>query len=257
LDYYRSEVVGLETFYRQAGLLSLPPPGSVVVEETPQYLQPIRATASYSAPFCSRGLGRGRFFVNVESDPQQGSSERDLSGLHRECRFLSAHETYPGHHVLDWNRMHLTDPIRRQIESAFFYEGWACYGEQLTDESGYQQDLRHSLIRVKRDLWRAVRARLDIELHMGSLSFEKGVELLQQLGYPRENAVKQVRRFTLTPAYQVCYTLGKREILRLKDEFVPPLSLQEFHAILLGEGEIPFDSLKRSLGAAASDGMNP
>jgi len=256
LDHYWNEVKGLETFYRKGEIVPFPPAGSVVVEETPLFLQPIRATASYCSPFPGMQTGRGRFFVNTERDGQHVSSESDLSALHREVRFLSAHETYPGHHVLDWNRMHLSDPIRRQIESALFYEGWACYGEQLTDESGYQPDLRQSLIRIKRDLWRAVRARLDIELHTGTLSLEQGTDMLCELGYPKQSALKQVRRYALTPGYQLCYTLGKREILSLKKQFVPPLSLRNFHSIVLGEGEVPFHCLERSLKKAASEIVN-
>ncbi len=247
LDYYRQEVVGLEAFYRQKVLLPLPPPGSVLVEETPLYLQPIRATASYCAPFPAQREAIGRFFVNLGNGSPKRGTHSDLSALHRECRFLTAHETYPGHHVLDWARTNLSNPIRRQVESAFFYEGWACYGEQLTDESGYQPDPCQSLIRVKRELWRAVRSRLDVELHTGTLSFKEGAALMEKLGYSRESALKQARRYALTPGYQLCYTLGKRELLRLRERFVPPLSLEQFHLTVLKGGEIPFDCLERSL----------
>jgi hypothetical protein len=251
VSLYRQEVQRLEAFFGAKGVLPMPPGGSVRVEPTPSYLQPIRATASYSAPpFLDDRVREGRFFVQVFGE--QGSSEqarRRLESVHREYRYLSAHETCPGHHLLDWSRLNQPDSIRRRIESALFYEGWACYAEQLVDEFAYEPDPRQHLIRVKRDLWRAVRGRLDLELHTGAISLEQGAGRLEALGYAPRDARKQARRITLTPGYQLCYTLGKHCMLDLRRRFVPPLSLKDFHAIVLGSGQVPFPCLDQALDA--------
>ncbi len=253
VSLYREEVKRLETFFGRQGVLPMPPIGSVRVEPTPAYLQPIRATASYSAPpFLDDRVREGCFFVQVFDD--QGPSEagrRRLESVHREYRYLTAHETCPGHHLLDWSRLCRPDPIRRWIESALFYEGWACYAEQLVDELGYDPDPRQHLIRVKRDLWRAVRGRLDLELHIGTINLEQGAGRLEALGYAREDAKKQARRITLTPGYQLCYTLGKHGLLDLRRRHVPPLSLEDFHAIVLGSGQVPFACLERALDSVS------
>jgi uncharacterized protein (DUF885 family) len=249
VSLYREEVKRLETFFGRQGMLPMPPGGSVRVEPTPAYLQPIRATASYSAPpFLDDRVREGCFFVQVYDD--QGPSEegrRRLESVHREYRYLTAHETCPGHHLLDWSRLCRPDPIRRWIESALFYEGWACYAEQLVDEFGYDPDPRQHLIRIKRDLWRAVRGRLDLELHIGTISLEQGAERLEALGYAPQDAEKQARRITLTPGYQLCYTLGKHGLLDLRRRHVPPLSLEDFHALVLGSGQGPFSCLEQAL----------
>ena len=143
------------------------------------------------------------------------------------------------------------DPIRRRVESALFYEGWACYGEQLVDELGYRPEPRQCLIRVKRDLWRAVRGRLDLEVHIGTTSLEQGAGRLEALGYAVQDARKQARRITLTPGYQLCYTLGKQGFLDLRRRHVPPLSLKDFHTIVLGSGQVPFACLDQALDASA------
>jgi uncharacterized protein (DUF885 family) len=248
---YSEEVGRLELFFGRQGILPMPPKGSVRVEPTPAYLQPIRATASYSAPpYLDDRIREGSFFVQVFGE--EGSSEqgrRRLESVHREYRYLSAHETYPGHHLLDWSRLCRPDPIRRRIESALFYEGWACYAEQLVDELGYEPNPRQHLIRIKRDLWRAVRGRLDLELHIGALSLEQGAARLEALGYAPEDAKKQARRITLTPGYQLCYTLGKHRFLDLRRRHVPPLSLKNFHAVVLGSGQAPFACLDQTLDA--------
>ncbi len=253
VSLYRDEVKRLEAFFGREGVLPMPEEGSVRIAPTPSYLQPIRATASYSAPpSLEDRMQPGCFFVQVSGD--EGTSDpgrRRIASVHREYRYLSAHETYPGHHLLDWVRLRQPDPIRRRIESALFYEGWACYAEQLVDDLGYDPDSRQRLIRIKRELWRAVRGRLDLELHAGSISLEQGAARLEALGYAPSDAKKQVRRITLTPGYQLCYTLGKQGFLELRRRYVPPLSLKEFHHVVLGSGQAPFERLDRSLDASA------
>lgn len=252
VSLYREEVMRLEAFFGHQDVLPMPPQGSVRVEPTPTYLQPIRATASYSAPpFLDDRDRRGCFFVQVFGE--EGSSEqgrRRLESVHREYRYLSAHETYPGHHLLDWFRLCQPEPIRRRVESALFYEGWSCYAEQLVDDLDYDRDPRQRLIRIKRDLWRAVRGRLDLELHVGAVSLEQGAARLEALGYAPQDARKQARRITLTPGYQLCYTLGKDSFLDLRRRYVPPLSLNEFHAVVLGSGQAPFGCLAQALDAS-------
>jgi len=253
VSLYREEVERLEVFFGRQGVLPMPPRGSVRVEPTPAYLQPIRATASYSSPpFLDDRVREGCFFVQVFED--QGPSEegrKRLESVHREYRYLTAHETCPGHHLLDWSRLCRPDPIRRWIESALFYEGWACYAEQLVDELGYDPDPRQHLLRVKRDLWRAVRGRLDLDLHIGTISLEQGAGRLEALGYAPQDAKKQARRITLTPGYQLCYTLGKHGFLGLRRRHAPPLSLKDFHALVLGSGQVPFACLNQALDSSS------
>lgn len=252
VSLYREEVERLEAFFNRQSVLSMPPGASVRVEPTPSYLQPIRATASYSAPpFLDDRVRQGCFFVQVAgADPASEEGRRRFESVHREYRYLTAHETYPGHHALDWARLCQQDPIRRRVESALFYEGWACYGEQLVDELGYRPDPRQRLIRVKRDLWRAVRGRLDADLHMGSVSMERGAERLEAIGYAPRDARKQARRITLTPGYQLCYTLGKHRFLDLRRRYVPPLSVRDFHTLVVGSGQVPFACLDQALDAS-------
>ncbi len=253
ISLYREEVKRLETFLVRRSVLPMPPGGSVRVEPTPAYLQPIRATASYSAPpFLDDRISAGCFFVQIfEGREASGTRHGQLEAVHREYRYLTAHETCPGHHLLDWSRLSQSDPIRRRIESALFYEGWACYAEQLVDELGYDPEPGQHLIRIKRELWRAVRGRLDLELHTGVLSLEEGAARLAALGYAPEYAGKQVRRITLTPGYQLCYTLGKHRFLDARRRHVPPLSLKDFHAVVLGAGQVPFACLEQVLDSSA------
>jgi uncharacterized protein (DUF885 family) len=60
-----------------------------------------------------------------------------------------------------------------------------------------------------------------------------------------------VRRFRLTPGYQLCYSLGRYEILRLRERFAPRLGRDVFHRTLLEGGELPFHLAAKRLEAVS------
>jgi uncharacterized protein (DUF885 family) len=241
---YRREVRSLRRFISQEDILTYPPGEAVDVLETPTYLQSLRATASYRAPLTGRTSERGTFFITP------GKEDMELITGH--CPYLSAHETYPGHHILDHIRIHHPNPIRRQIELPLFYEGWACYAEQLLDELGYISDPRQQLIQFERQLWRCLRAILDVSLQSETMGLEQGQKEIEKLGFAPNRAQRQVRRFALTPGYQSCYFLGSHEIWGLREKYAPKTGLRDFHDILLGGGEIPFSYVERRLRASLS-----
>jgi uncharacterized protein (DUF885 family) len=242
---YEDEVDRLRRFLYARNVVSIPPGEKLRILQTPLYLQSLRATASYSAPVTGDTTGPGTFYITPGTD--------DLALIATHCSYLTAHETYPGHHVLDHIRVRHPNPIRRQIESPLFYEGWACYAEALLGELGYIQDRRVRLVQLQRRLWRAVRAILDIELQTGRCSLEEGAARIEQVGFSRTRAWRQVKRFALTPGYQLCYFMGMHELLELRSRFSLMLSMQEFHDAVLGGGEIPFQWVDRRLQAAVEN----
>ncbi|MBL7210977.1 MAG: DUF885 family protein [Desulfobacteraceae bacterium] len=239
MQLYVKEVQALRRFFYSQDVITFPAGEKVILLETPSYLQSLRATASYKAPLTGHTKGHGIFYITP--------GKKDLELISRHCPYLSAHETYPGHHILDHLRIHHHNPIRRQIESPLFYEGWACYGEQLLDELGYVLDPRQQLIQLKRQLWRNLRAMLDVKLQTGRMTLAQAAKEIQALGFSSKRAQRQVRRFCLTPGYQLCYFMGNYEIDRLREKFGPRLGLKHFHDTLLGGGEIPFHLVERRL----------
>jgi len=242
LTLYRKEVGKLRAFLYGQDIIPFPPGEAVAVLETPVYLRSLRATASYRAPLTGDTSGQGIFFITP--------GEEDMELISGHCPYLSAHETYPGHHILDHIRIHHPNPVRRQIESALFYEGWACYAEQLLDDQGYITEPRQQLIQLERQLWRCLRAVLDVKLQTGAVDLEEGKKAIQGLGFSEARARRQIRRFALTPGYQSCYFLGTLEIMGLREKYARKMGLKRFHDILLGGGEIPFHLVERRLDAS-------
>ncbi|MGD8254316.1 MAG: DUF885 family protein [Syntrophobacterales bacterium] len=238
---YGDEIESLRNLCRKLKLLDGHLDQEVVLSETPTYLRSVRSGASYSAPVTIDHGEQACFYITAANTA--GNSHMDVlrrQRLHREFRFLSAHETYPGHHLLDSIRRNLKNPVRCQIESPLFYEGWAYYAESILAESGYVKNELELLVDCKRRLWRAARCLIDSGLAMQRFSTEKAADLLVSVGFAADEAIAQVERFRLNPGYQLCYSLGKYEIMELRQRFLPTFGWQRFHRLLLEGGEIPF-----------------
>jgi len=244
VQLYDREIDALHTFFRTRDILTLPPGERVALMETPSFLRSLRATASYRAPLTGDSGGRGIFYITP--------GDEDLTQTAAHCPYLTAHEAYPGHHVLDHVRLDHPNAIRRQIESPLFYEGWACYAEHLLDDLGYITRRRTRMIGLKRRLWRALRTELDIMLQTERITLAEGAAQIEDLGFTPRRAARQIRRFALTPGYQSCYALGLHEILDLRRRFSGSLTMKEFHDTLLSGGQIPFHWCRRRLQQAAA-----
>lgn len=241
LALYRGEVARLWGFWQQSG--ALPPlKGRVVVAQTPVYLKSLRSSASYAAPWGPPEEHPGYFYVTLEIE---------AAGHHfRHYRFLSAHETVPGHHLLDAARLSLAAPVARQYESPLFYEGWACYAETLLMSEGYLTSQADYLVYWQRRLWRALRGLADLELHRGRWDLDQGLDCLRRAGYPEATARLQALHLTLNPGYQLCYTLGLKEMLRLRNLYAHRLGAVHFHKMILGGGQLPFTLVEQRLASA-------
>ncbi len=238
---YGNEIEALRDLCREFELLDDHLDQEVVLAETPTYLRSVRSFASYYAPLGSDPREEALFYITTAR--LHNKSKLDVSRLkhlHRDYQVVTAHETYPGHHLLDCMRRSLDNPIRRQVDAALFYEGWAFYAESILSECGYFKLPIEELVACRYRLWRAARCLIDVGLAMERITMEEAANLLVSVGHETNEAISQVERYRLSPGYQICYTLGKHEILELRQQFVPRLGWQKFHRLLLEGGQLPF-----------------
>jgi uncharacterized protein (DUF885 family) len=214
--------------------------------ETPTYLRSVRGATSFSAAFSADLREEHSFYVTTRLPQNRAKEAAELlkRQLHREYKFLTAHEAIPGHHSLDSVRRGRKNPVRRQIESALFYEGWACYAESLLTEYGYVTNPMEYLVDCKRRLWRAARCQIDVGLAAGMLARQDAVRLLTTAGFSPEEANNQIDRFLLNPGYQLCYSLGRYEIVKLRETYGILMGRDRFHRQLEG-GELPFHLIEK------------
>ena len=248
LHLYADQIAKIKNFLIDADAVTIPATQKIRVLQTPPHLEPIRASASYSCPITKNRKEPAFFFISPYfTEGENRSKKIILDNLHHEYIFVTAHETYPGHHLLDFNRLMLKNPIRRQIESPLFYEGWASYAEGLVDELGYIREPEQRLFGLKRRAWRAIRAMLDIGLRTKRLSLGRAGRLFRDIGYSPRIVKTMLEHYSLTIGYQLCYTIGKFEIEKLKKQFIGDLGLKKFNDLLLQGGQIPFHLVKKRL----------
>ena len=245
---YRFEADRLRKFFSRHGFKKDELDSPLEIVPTPMYLRSIRGSASFAAAFSSDPKEKSFFYITDHFDEKDLKENARLKKrLHREYKFLIAHETVPGHHLLDSKRRRLTNPVRRQIESPLFYEGWAYYVETLLARENYIKDPIEFLVDYKRRLWRSARCQIDVGLTAGKITKKDAVELLTISGFSPREAVRQTHRFQLNPGYQLCYSLGRYEIMRLKKAYGTRMGNAAFHAFLLEGGELPFHWIERRL----------
>ncbi len=244
---YRGAVDDLEAHCRKVGLVSPETAAAcpVRVAPVPGYLSAVRTASAYAIPPGHPPTG-GTFYVIGADDPAEAAR-----GYHREYRILTAHETYPGHHLLDVSRWNNSRPLRRPLERPLFYEGWACFAESMIVETGFLDRPADRMLLARRRLWRAVRGRVDLGLNAGTMTPAGAVEALVETGTDPDAAAAAVRKYPLNPGYQVCYTVGLRRFAKLYRRYGDN-DVAGFARRVLREGEIGFDLMTAVLRRAAS-----
>ncbi len=100
-------------------------------------------------------------------------------------------------------------------------------------------------------LLRNARFIVGIQMHTGKMTFDQGVEFFEKEGYQSHmNGLRETKRGTSDPTY-LYYTLGKLEILKLREDYKKILggkfSLERFHNELLKQGFPPVGFVRREM----------
>jgi uncharacterized protein (DUF885 family) len=172
-----------------------------------------------------------------------------------ELPLLAVHEGEPGHHAHILAANASSRPVRRALRSPLSLEGWALYAETLLQEEGFLRNPEQRFAAARFLLWRALRIELDVGLHTRNLSPEDAASRLSStIGLSPEVATAEIRRQCAMPTYAVCYAVGRREILalreasRLRDS--DAFSLHEFHRALWEYGALPPALARWGMGLA-------
>ncbi len=86
-------------------------------------------------------------------------------------------------------------------------------------------------------------------MHTGKMTFDEGVDFFVKEGYQsRVNGMRETKRGTSDPTY-LYYTLGKLEILKLRDDYKKKVgarfSLEDFHSEFLKQGFPPIKLVRK------------
>jgi uncharacterized protein (DUF885 family) len=237
---YQSTVQELARHCQDKGLINedLLQDCPVTVAPIPPYMRPVRSNAAYSMPPGNPPRG-GTFFILEDSA---------RTSISADYRLLAAHETYPGHHLLDTCRWAHKRPVRRHIEFPIFYEGWASFAEELMFDTGFFFTPVDHMLMAKRRFWRAMRGKVDFDIHMRRCTIEQAAQRLISAGMDSQRAHAMIRRYCLKPGYQLAYTLGRRRFRQLYDALCRQgMDPADFARRILAQGEIGFTHLEQNL----------
>ncbi|MEO7477141.1 MAG: DUF885 domain-containing protein, partial [Gemmatimonadales bacterium] len=245
LDVYRDELERAHAFLLERNLVAVPAVPCEVVA-TPSFLSSLVPVAAYEPPPIYLGAQRGRFYVT----PPDPTLPPDAAARQRRghCRHgipaMVAHEAYPGHHLQLVTAQELPSEVRRHLWTPVMVEGWALYCEQLMVEVGFYRAPEQRLFQLVNLLWRAIRIVLDVGLHTRGMSQREAVDyMVEHLPIERSSAEAEVRRYCAWPTYQLCYAVGRRELLRLRDAYREAagddFDQRRFHDTLLAYGGLP------------------
>jgi len=250
---YAREMERARTFVEQRGLAPIPDARLDVVP-TPAFMRPLIPFAAYHSPGPYSRDRTGWFYVTVPDAALPPAKQERI--LRDHCRWELAatalHEGYPGHHLQFVHAQAQASDVRKNIWTPVTVEGWALYCEAMMGEEGFYRTEEEQLFQRLHLLWRAVRVLLDVGLHTRGMSFDESVEWLTALGMDRTNAEAEVRRYCAEPVYALCYAVGRRELLKLREDYRAArgaaFTLRQFHDAVLRYGGLPVTLIRWGLG---------
>jgi len=236
-----------------SGVASVPHDAACTVQETPEFRRSL-SFASMETPGPFEKVARDAYYSITLPDPSWPADRQEahLAFFNKySLPLISVHEAYPGHYVQFLGLQRCASRVRKAFGCASFSEGWAHYCEQLYVETQVDPPLPLRIHQLQLALVRICRYIVGIELHTQGMTVEQAVEFFIKEGYmERVGAEREARRGTSDPTYLV-YTLGKHEILKLREEYLNRTggTVRSFHDELLQTGYPPIPIARRILFA--------
>jgi len=257
LPSYREALAAARRFVVEHDLVTLAPGEELIVDPTPAALRGSLPFAAYdgAGPYDKRQ--RGYYWVTVPSHGLSGERlARALAGHpYASMPTVGVHEAYPGHHT-QFGRANRAASLARRVAfipdgGTLLIEGWAFYCEEMMETQGFLAAPAVRLMRLNDQLWRACRVVIDMELHLGLMSFDQAVAFLATEAHLEPaKAELEVRWYVAAPGYPMAYLIGKREIMALARDYarLRSPSLKAFHDELLEWGATTPALIRRGMG---------
>ena len=254
LQAFRNTFSSLIDFINSHHIITIPSTMKPILEETPPFMR-ATTTASMDTPGPYEKVATEAYFNVTLPEPGWSAqrTEEFMEAFSRGTIVSTAiHETYPGHYVqLLWFKQ-VPSKARKLIWANTNVEGWAHYTEQMMLDEGYgngSPQLRAG--QLMDALLRNCRYIVGIQMHTGKMTFDQAVQFFVHEGFmSRTYAELETKRGTSDPTY-LYYTLGKLEILKLREDYRKKLgtnySLEQFHNEFIKQGGVPIKLIRHAM----------
>ena len=246
-------------------IVGVPSEVRATVTPTPQFERATTfASMDTPGPFEKKATQAYYYVTPVEPNwTDQQKNEWLTSFNYYTTDVVSIHEAYPGHYV---QFLHLNASPATQVQKIFgsyaFVEGWAHYTEKMMLDEGFgsvpnatpEQKVRAAKYRMAQAdeaLLRLCRLCVSIKMHtQGMLVADAAKFFHENCYYEEKPSLSEAMRGTFDPGF-LNYTLGKWEILKLRDDYKAQeganFSLEKFHNEVLNHGMPPVRLLREIL----------
>jgi uncharacterized protein (DUF885 family) len=264
----REEIIAAHEALREKADAAAPrlfkrsPRASYEIRPVEEFRERSAAKGSYQRP-STDGSRPGIYYINTWNP--QARPRWDTEAL-----FL--HEAVPGHHFQRSFNLEIEDlpSFRRHGGVTAFAEGWGLYAESLVvgRDMGFYEDPYQRFGQLNAELWRAIRLVVDTGLHAKGWSRQEVLDYMYANSATLDTrAVSEAERFMAIPGQALAYKIGQLKILELRERAESVLGerfdIREFHAEVLGQGDLPLDVLEaridtwleESRGVAESGGV--
>ncbi len=261
LDETERQMESAKRYIVEHGLATVEEGLVLEVIETPQFMTTFTPSAALEMPAQFEKVQEGLYLVTRPSDP------KDLRSLWNRAMIINTavHEAYPGHfhqgvasNASPWMHqlLHMLMSPDTMITAYETQEGWAHYCEKMMYDHGFEKTDMAAVVMLDAAIWRAVRVVYDVKLAYDEATVAEMSELLaHESNTPIAAASADVRSFTRTPGYPICYLIGRHMVFQLRAELEAKLGkdfdIKRFHDIFARNGNLPFYLARR----AVRDGM--
>lgn len=260
LDAFRDSFTSEIAFLKSHRILTLPSDVRPMLEETPPF-----ARATTSASMDSPGAfetGSTRAYFNVTL-PDKTWTPQHIAEHMAEFNVgtivsTSVHEAYPGHYTQFLWQPQFPSKIRKLLGANTNIEGWAHYCEQMMLDEGYVTpggDAREQkLIRLGQlqdALLRNARFTVGIKMHTEGWTTNQAETYFVTEGYQSPSVATMETRRGASDATYLYYTLGKLEILKLREDMKSrqgaAFRLGDFHDQFMLQGFAPIRVIRKAM----------
>jgi uncharacterized protein (DUF885 family) len=254
--YYENNQEGRDRYLREAKeyidimedkipeYFGLVPKADMIVKRVEEFREQSAGKAFYQSP-ARDGSRPGTYYANLFDMGSMPTYQMEA---------LAYHEGIPGHHMQRSIAQELEGipEFQKYMSFTAYTEGWGLYTEELAKDMGFYQDPYSDFGRLAMELWRACRLVVDTGIHDMQWTREEAIQyLVDTTPNPQNDAVKAIERYIAMPGQATAYTVGKIQIMTLRDKAKSALgdkfSYADFHDEVLMYGPIPLNILEQKI----------
>jgi uncharacterized protein (DUF885 family) len=256
----RRHVEAIRQFLIDHQIVTMPSTVRIQVKETPLYARETStASCDVPGPFETKATEAYYYITPVDEHWTAKQKEDWLASFnYYTTDVVTIHEAYPVHYT---QFLHLNASGANRIEKIFsnyaYVEGWAHYTEKMMLDEGYGNTgdsvkaAKYRLAQSGDALLRICRLCVSIKTHCQGMTVDEATKFLMDNWYQGDKPSRQeALRGTFDPGY-LFYTLGKLEILKLRDDYRRQegagYSLKTFNDAMMDNGMPPIRLMREIL----------